>query len=212
MIEMNEIQARIYKVYPAYQKFVADQAPAQLLVNFNDVHTTKEAISVRRLSIKEMNDIYATSSFVPGIDYFGQWLKFFNRFSNINKPLPEGTIQWVAAHLFSKYGHFYFADLKVLFEQILESRFGKFYGSVDAVRILSAFLEYDEARGRILNEVATKREAEYKVWYEKRILQVREEVYQELKEKHPDWGHDALFEKMKREAEIRIKVEAKKIF
>jgi hypothetical protein len=156
-----------------------------------------------------MNEIYCTSDFSPGIDYFAQWLKFFNRFSNINKEMPMDIIRWAAIDLYSKYSHLYFADLKVLFECLLEAKYGKFYGSVDTVLIMSAFLHYDEERSRILNEEKKRKEIERNIWRKKRIEELRGEIYKEIKDKYPE--HE-LFQHITQLSEQRIQEEENKLF
>ncbi len=212
MKELNEIQDKVYQAYPTYQQFLASQEPKMLLVNFSEIHEVADAISTRRLSIAEMMEIYGTDSFNPGIDYFAKWLSFFNKFSNINNVMPMDTIQWVAIHLCTKYCHFYFADLKVIFEHLLESKYGKFYGSIDTVRIMSGFLEYNESRNRVIHQVTERQKNEYEVWLVKRRVEIGQVVFLEIEKNHPDMPIDERFRTRERITEERLQKEAKKLF
>lgn len=212
MIELNEIQQAIHKQYPRYDLFMNEQDPQQLLMNYSDIHEIKEVISRRRITINEMNDIYSTDTFSPGIDYFAKWLSFFNKFSNLNKTMPTDTIEWVSVHLYSKYCHFYFADLKVIFEQFLETKRGKFYGSVDAVCIMSGFLHYDLDRKRIMDQAKEKLQAEKQVWYKNRLDELHYEVYAEIEMKHPDWETEQKVAHREKVVRQRMQEEAQKQF
>jgi len=212
MIELNEIQQAIHDKYPSYDLFMKEQDPQQLLVNYSDIHEIKEVISKRRITIKEMQDIYSTDTFSPGIDYFAKWLSFFNKFSNLNKTMPPDTIEWVSVHLNSKYCHFYFADLKVIFEQFLETKRGKFYGSVDAVCIMSGFLSYDLDRKRIMDQAKEQKVAERKVWYNQRLLELNREVFNDIETKHPDWDDRKRLAHREQVVRQRIQEEEKKLF
>jgi len=81
---------------------------------------------------------------LPGILYMFEWLTYLNDFSNINKPLPLKNLEWLSKHLYTTYFYLYLSDLKLIFEWILEGKYGKFYGSVDAQLIMSAFKAYSD--------------------------------------------------------------------
>ena len=98
---MNERQENVYQQYPTYENFLAAQGPNQILINFSNIHEIEESISVPRLSIAEMNEIYLRNDFNPGIDYYVKWLNFFNKFSNINKAMPMDIVNWAAIQLYS---------------------------------------------------------------------------------------------------------------
>ncbi|KAA6337763.1 hypothetical protein EZS27_014192 [termite gut metagenome] len=55
---MNAIQKSVYEQYPTYMEFINAQEPEQMLLNYDNIHSIKEAISVIRLSVSEMNEIY----------------------------------------------------------------------------------------------------------------------------------------------------------
>ena len=209
---MNERQENVYQQYPTYENFLAAQGPNQILINFSNIHEIEESISVPRLSIAEMNEIYLRNDFNPGIDYYVKWLNFFNKFSNINKAMPMDIVNWAAIQLYLRYCHFYFADLKVIFEKILEAKYGKFFGSVDTVLIMSAFLQYNEERERLLHKEKERKDIEYESWRKVRSEQLRTEVYNELSSKHPDWLTGQIYEHMNQVVVQRIALEAKERF
>ncbi|KAA6349008.1 hypothetical protein EZS27_003608 [termite gut metagenome] len=209
---MNATQENAYKKYPTYLLFLEEQKPEQMLMNYDTIHNVEEIISKIRLSVAEMDELYRTGDFSPGADYYARWLQFFNRFANINKEMPKDVIGWAAVQLYAKYSHFYFPDLKLIFEQILEARYGKFYGSVDTVLVMSAFLQYDEDRNRLLHQEEQRRKVERDLWYAKRIVEIKDKLYTDLKEKHPDWENGEILNTINKQAEQHIQQEAKTLF
>lgn len=212
MNTLNDLQQKALQTYPTYEKFIAEQDPKRLLVNYSDFHEIKDAISIRRITIQEMDEMYKTSEISPGPDYFAKWILFFNKFTNINKGMPTDTIEWVAIQLYSKYCHFYFADLKVIFEHLLESRFGKFYGSVDTVLIMSAFTEYDKHRNRILHKEKEQIEVQKALWRKQAEGEIKQKVWDDLKKKNPDMEYEQLVTRWNKISEKIMQEEERKLF
>lgn len=147
------LQQKTLEAYPTFQAFMADYKPEQLLVVYADVRTVLKSVSSIRLALSDIAVLYDNKTLKAGLKYITDWLDFVNRFSNINKPLVETST--VAYMIYNRFGHFYFSDLKILFEKLMCGEFGNFYGSVDAQRILTSFSLYDTERKKQIISLQT---------------------------------------------------------
>lgn len=143
---MSDLKQQILNKYPNWTAFLQDQAPEQLIVNydfvnnFNDVHSTSD------ITLKFLTELYKLKKSYAGYEYLERWLNFLNDFLNISKGLQPGMIKQLSYILYAKYSHFRLSDMKLLFNYILDSRYGTFYGSIDTQRIASSFYEYNLER------------------------------------------------------------------
>lgn len=126
--------------------FLDNFSPKQMVVNFDNVRNIYDVLREERLSLSTLSEIYPIEKSIAGFEFMKEWIEFLNVFSNINKILPKQVIHPLAYTLYSRYSRFTLADLKVVFDFILEGRYGTFYGSVDTQLILSAFAKYNADR------------------------------------------------------------------
>lgn len=154
--DLSSIQLKTLKAYPTFQGFMTDYKPEQLLVVYEDVRTIIKSVSCVRLSLSDVATLYDNNTRKAGLKYISDWLDFVNRFSNINKPLTE--ISTVAYMIYIRFNHFYFSDLKIIFEKLMCGEFGSFYGSVDAQRILTSFTQYDQERKQTIYRLKQNQE------------------------------------------------------
>ena len=143
---MTPIQLKTQNAYPTYAKFLEYFSPAQLIVQYDDVNTIAKSVTVinKRITLEDINIIYSDAKTDAGVDFVRKWLDFLNKFSNLNKQLTETKA--VAYMIYKDYKYFYLTDLKIVFEKIMRCEYGIFYGSVDAPRILGAFINYSQER------------------------------------------------------------------
>jgi len=145
MIPQSPIQSQLYQKFPDYKGFIEHFKPANLIVLYDDINTIEESISEVRISIQDINTIYPKQNNVPaGIDYLSRWIDYLQDFLNINNRLTK--IQDVAAVLYKDHRHFYLSDLALIFQGILRSEYGRFYGSVDSQTIITSFGMYNVNR------------------------------------------------------------------
>lgn len=146
-----------------WEQFYETYKPEGLIPLYWSVTTVFQSLSKQRVTLKDINvsfgkyrhKIYGESE--CGVLYCFEWLNYLNSVSNINKPLPPTSAQQLSFILYAKYYFFYLSDLKLILEGILESKYGKFYGSVDAQLIMSAFKEYADKRKQTEFEINSKR-------------------------------------------------------
>lgn len=158
---MVELEKQILEKYADWQKFVSDQSPEQLVVNYDFVNNFYDVYETSPISLKLLTDIYPRNGSYAGYEYLGLWLRYLNDFLNINKGLQPQYIKQLSYILYAKYNHFRISDLKLLFDYILESRYGTFYGSIDTQRVSSSFYEYNRERNDVFIKIIEKeKEAE----------------------------------------------------
>jgi len=74
------------------------------------------------------------------------WLIYLVDALNGTRPFTETQISIASVHILSSYYMLRFADLTVLFNNIIKSEYGKEYGSLTMQRLLELFKEYFEER------------------------------------------------------------------
>lgn len=150
---MDSLSNQIKQQYPTWQDFVVNQDPSLLLINYDTVNKITDVYYATPVTLEFLNETYPLKDSSAGLYYLVKWLTFLNDFLNINKGIQQKFIHHLAFTLYSKYKYFKLADLKLLFDFILESRYGTFYGSVDTQRIVSSFFEYNRERNEIFTKI-----------------------------------------------------------
>ena len=165
---MTELEKQVLGEYADWQKFVKGQSPEQLAVNYDFVNNLYDVYETSPITLKFLTELFPRKESYAGYEYLGLWLRYLNDFLNINKGLQTQYINQLSYILYAKYNHFRLSDLKLLFEFVLESRYGTFYGSIDTQRISSSFHEYNRERNEIFGKIREKeKEAEKKEAYSK---------------------------------------------
>ena len=185
MIQKTPIQITTFKKFETFKDFILKCDPSNLTRLYDDINTTTESIAEVRLCIHDIDYLYSQSELHAGVDYMEQWLKYINVFSGINKPLA--STYDVAVYLYSKYGHFYLPDLKIIFERIMrkEDHYGPFYGSVDAQVIIAGFHHYHHERELEIKKNLLFVKQMLSVDIDKEFTKARTEVETEYRKSHP---------------------------
>lgn len=145
-----------------WDEFIEFYHPEKLIIQYYKVISIEQSIEQKRTTLREIKDyfgVYKHKVFGEsecGILYVYEWLDYLNSISNINKPLPVKNLVQLAMIIYTKYYYLYLSDLKLILEKILEGEYGKFYGSVDAQLILTAFKEYSSKRKQKEYELNSK--------------------------------------------------------
>lgn len=160
---MKKLKQQILQDYPSWPEFVKGQSPEQLVVNYDFVISLYKVYETTPITLDLLTELYPRTQSYAGYEYLEMWLKFLNEFLNINKGLQAQYIKQLSYILYAKYQHLRLSDLKLLFDYILESRYGTFYGSIDSQRIVSSFYEYNKERTDLFAKIETQqKEAEKK--------------------------------------------------
>lgn len=150
---MEELKKQLQQTFPSWQAFVKAQDPKQLIVNYDSIRRLSDVYESTPVTLALLTDCYPLKETFAGLDYLSRWLTFLNDFLNINKGIPTQFLGQLAYTLYAKYNHFRLSDLKLLFDFILESRYGTFYGSIDTQRIVSSFFEYNRERNDVFRRI-----------------------------------------------------------
>lgn len=132
--------------YSSLEEFLKEQGPTQLIVNYDDVTKIYQVFSKTQITLEIIDNCFQESRKNSAVEYLSEWLLMLNDFLNINKVIPAKSIRQLAYMLYKKHSQFTLADLKLLFEFILESKYGVFYGSVDTQTIITSFAQYSRER------------------------------------------------------------------
>ncbi|MDD4698198.1 MAG: hypothetical protein PHR52_11760 [Fermentimonas sp.] len=159
---MSNLAQQIFDKYPSWPAFLQDQSPEQLIVNYDFVNNFNDVYNTSDITLKFLSDLYNLKKSYAGYEYLERWLNFLNDFLNINKGLQPGVIKQLSYILYAKYSHFRLSDLKLLFNYILDSRYGTFYGSIDTQRISSSFFGYSNERKEAFNKIEKEIEEQQK--------------------------------------------------
>ena len=150
---MSDLKQQIFDRYPSWPAFLQDQSPEQLIVNYDFVNNFNDVYTTSDITLKLLTELYKLKKSYAGYEYLERWLNFLNDFLNINKGLQPGVIKQLSYILYAKYSHFRLSDMKLLFNYILDSRYGTFYGSIDTQRISSSFFGYNNERKEAFTKI-----------------------------------------------------------
>jgi hypothetical protein len=158
----NKLHTQLLNSYPNWSDFVKYQSPEQLIVNYDFVRSIWDVYETSPITLNLLTEVYPLKQTYAGYEYLDQWLRYLNDFLNISKGLQTQYIKQLSYMLYAKYNHFRLSDLKLLFNYILESRYGTFYGSIDSQRIVTSFFEYNRERGNEFEKIEEKKREEAK--------------------------------------------------
>lgn len=161
-LTMEELKKQIKQQFPTWQEFVKEQDPAQLIINYDSITRLSDIYDATPVTLQLIHEIYPLKNNSAGMNYLCAWLAFLNDFLNINKGIQQKYLNHLAYSLYAKYRYFKLADLKLLLDFILESRYGTFYGSIDTQRIVSSFFEYSRERNETFRKIDERIEEERK--------------------------------------------------
>lgn len=141
---MNNTKNILQQNFKNFKQFIDEQGPSKLLLNYHQVSKIADVFQNTPITLKTITGAFSQKD--AGYTYIHEWFKFLNDFLNIRHSLQPIAIQTLALNCYKKYSYFTLADLKLLLDFILESKYGTFYGSVDTQRILTSFSEYAKER------------------------------------------------------------------
>ena len=146
---MEELKQQLRQNYANWTVFLKEQGPQQLMVNYEDVRRIANVFEKTPVTLRLLSETFSPENNpnpTIAIGYMRGWLMFLNDFLNINKGIPAAIMDQLAYTLYTRHSWLTLADLKLIFDFILESRYGTFYGSIDTQRIMTSFAEYARER------------------------------------------------------------------
>ncbi|MDR2004269.1 MAG: hypothetical protein LBQ74_14665 [Prevotella sp.] len=203
MIPKNPIQTKVFQEFPVYEKFLDRYKPENLIVYYSDINTVEDSIAEKRFSLEDISFLYPPVKKIPaGIDYLSKWITYLQDFLNINNRLTK--VQDIATMIYKDNRHFYLSDLTVIFQAILRSEYGRFYGSVDAQTIISSFTLYNVSRYKayLKSDSAVKQVLENNITEIKRIF--RQQLFEEIEKEGKLLSGVEIYNEMEKRFEQRF--------
>lgn len=197
---MNDLE-KLLKDYPVWSDFEVKMKPRAMFSSYDCVNNLWDVYETSSFTLKLITEAYPSRKTPAGASYLEKWLTSLNDFLNINNKLSNQQIADLNLMLYGRYNHFRLSDLKLLFDYILESRYGNFYGSIDTQRIVTSFFEYNREREETFAKIeerqrAAKKKAENEKPYTPPDLSKYENIYGILK------GGEKYIESLAREKSV----------
>ena len=86
----------------------------------------------------------------------------FNDLVNAKRPLTEAMIEYTSAEIINLYWWFKMTDIYLIFRRMTNGDCGDFYDSLNPVKILSCFSEYDKERTELCSRRSLSKHMETK--------------------------------------------------
>lgn len=197
---------KIKDVYKDWDMFLSKQGPEELIKNYYQFTNIQSIVSVRRITLEELQEVYEFKDAKAGMVYFKEWLLFLNKYSGVTKGINIENIRTLVIQLYAKYKHYTLPDLSLILDRILEDYYdkSKFYGSIDVQSILTPFRLYNEERLTILGRLKDERDKELKA--KRKLLwdKLKAEEYNKVLADESFKGSDP-FAEADRRTELRLK-------
>jgi len=142
LANQNQIQKRISLV------------PKVLKKKYSKIKTIKQAVNSNSTCLSKIKKILGEKQ---QLNLIRIWIIELNEFANVKNPMLPDQINEVSEMISQDYYYFKLAEINLLFENIKRGRYGQFYESLNGLKIMSWFDEYDKERmGLIDNENYSK--------------------------------------------------------
>ncbi len=179
-------QRYLFEGYPTYNDLLKALSPDKLLVVFSEIEYIEHSIAKKRVSLEDLNELYAGNGRNPGVDYLTDWIAYLTKYINV-KPLIESRA--AAFMIYNSYKGLYLADLKLLLEKIAKAEYGRdslFFGCIDVQRLCYCFAMYNQERSRIANKFYQKLSDQFSKIKEQVENAEKERIFNEVKVDHKD--------------------------
>ncbi len=117
--------------------------PSECIMNIN-LKTVSEAASDKTTPTLASVQNQAGKNFISGM--LKAWILYLNNILNLKRPMTENQITLATSLILQEYYSLRFADLTVLFRNIITGKYGSFYESLTIDKLMKLFEEYWEER------------------------------------------------------------------
>ncbi len=125
------------------EQFIKEFAPKVCMVQLHHINSIALAVKSNLNSLAKL-----TKQFDRGfvIKYLMFWIIDLNEFLNTTKSMSQEQIETTAELLYLDNYNLNIADINIIFTNAKKGMYGQFYGSIDGMKILSWFHEYNFKR------------------------------------------------------------------
>lgn len=131
------------------QEFIQKYNPAQMLMAFREVNSIQKAIECDQNGISFYSKHLGMDSVLATIELH---LVALNAAVNVKQQLNEFQCKEIAIEILSNYYYLNMVEIGLIFRRAKRGEFGKLYGVLNMVDILSWFAVYSEERAQLYIE------------------------------------------------------------
>jgi len=123
--------------------FIKEYSPLNCLRKLKDIKTPVQAakseiISIARIK-KEKSEDYV-------LLYIQMWLINLNDYLNLSRKMTPYQMEEISIMILDDYYYYKISDFYLVFSGIKKGKYGKFYESIDGLKIMDIFMQYSEER------------------------------------------------------------------
>lgn len=127
---------------------------------FNKVNTCISAFNTKTLTLASVNKEYS-KKFV--LAYIKMWIINLNDFLNIQRKMIPEQITETSMLIYNEFYYFNIADINLIFIRIKTGYYGKFYESIDGMKIIDFFFNYANERAKNISNDIDNKDSKYKI-------------------------------------------------
>lgn len=124
-------------------EFLKNHTVVCCMKKFNKANTASLAIKSEAPTLASLRKTYSEDFMLA---YIELWLVNLNDFINVSRKMKPDQMSELAFLIFQDFYYFNLADINLVFSKIKKGEFGILYESIDGVKILSFFKQYEAER------------------------------------------------------------------
>lgn len=126
------------------EEFIKEFAPKVCMVKLHELNSIALAVKSDLNTLASLNKQF-DRKFI--INYLKLWIIDLNEFLSLTNPMGKEQIESTAELLYLDNYNLNIADINLVFTNVKKGVYGQLYGSLDGLKILSWFQEYNLKRG-----------------------------------------------------------------
>lgn len=155
------------------QEFLQKYEPMQMITAYRDVKNIEQAIDKDQNGISFYSKHLGMDAILATIELH---LVALNEAINVKQPLNKYQIKEIAVEILSSYYYLNMVEIAFIFRKAKRGEYGKMYGALSMVDILSWFAQYGEERANLfMNKQLAKRHNDDSMRSEDRKIWARHE-------------------------------------
>lgn len=129
-------------------EFLVKFSPINCMMLYKNVSSAILAFQTNSISLVSIKKDYSQDFTLA---YLEAWILNLNDFLSIARKMNNAQIQETAILIFDEFYYYNVADINLIFTRIKKGYYGKFYESIDGMKLIDIFYQYSNERA---NQVA----------------------------------------------------------
>ncbi len=125
------------------EQFLKEYAPRTCMVKMHNINSIEKAVRSELNSLARLTKQFDREFIV---NYLKFWIIDLNEFLNTSKSMSQVQIETTAELIYLDNYNLNISDINIIFTNSKKGVYGQFYGSIDGMKILSWFQEYNLKR------------------------------------------------------------------